>query len=182
MGDRWPEAARPGGYGAAGILSVPVYLVEPCSRGRVARSRMPRRLRGGGYSERASPNSWSLAREEGGPEAAAHAATEPAGILSRAQPDRGNLGSQPDGQDLRSSGYGAAAILRRAIPSWDVQSAERTRFLGNLHVRFLPKRHRPRRSGSCRNDAGSRPKPILPKRFRPLAEATPAETQSQPMA
>ena len=92
---------------------------------------MPRRPRGGGYSERASLNSRSLVREEGGPEAAAHAATEPAGILSRVQPDRGDSVCKEDGQDLRSSGYGAAVILRRAIPSCEVQFAERARFLGS---------------------------------------------------
>ena len=95
MGEGWPEAARPGGYGAAGIL------------------------------RRASLNSWSLVREEGGPEAAAHAATEPAGILSRVQPDRGGLVRKEDGQELRSGGYGAAGILRRAIPSCEVQFTER---------------------------------------------------------
>ena len=97
MGEGWPEAARPSGYGAAGIL------------------------------RRASLNSWNLVREEGGPEAAAHVATEPAGILSRVQPDRGgsvrNL--KTDGRDLRSGGYGAAGILRRAIPSCEFQFTER---------------------------------------------------------
>jgi hypothetical protein len=82
MGEGWPEAARPGGYGAAGIL------------------------------RRASPNSWSLVREEGGPEAAAHAATEPAGILRRVQPESRSLGSQggwPGAalRRLRSSRYPA---------------------------------------------------------------------------
>jgi hypothetical protein len=64
MSEGWPEAARPGGYGAAGTL------------------------------RRASLKSWSLVREEGGPEAAAQAATEPAGILRCIQPESRSLGSQ----------------------------------------------------------------------------------------
>ena len=95
MGDGSPEAARPGGYMAAGAL------------------------------RRASPNSWpprSLVREEGGPEAAAHAATEPAGILRRVQPESRSLGSQGGwpGAQLHSGGYGAAGNLRRTIPSCGV--------------------------------------------------------------
>ena len=74
-------------------------------------------------------NSWSLVREEGGPEAAAHAATEPAGILSRVQPDRGDSVSKEDGQELRSGGYGAAGILRRAIPNCEDQFTERASLL-----------------------------------------------------
>ena len=65
----------------------------------------------------------------------------PAGILSRAQPDRGILVRKPDGQDLRSSGYGAAVILRRAIPSCDVQSAERARVLGTRILSGLSRWH-----------------------------------------
>jgi hypothetical protein len=77
MGEGWPEAARPGGYRAltqAGIL----------------RRAIPNSCR---------PRARSLVREppaggDGGPEAAAHAATEPAGILSRVQPELQSLSSQ----------------------------------------------------------------------------------------
>jgi hypothetical protein len=103
MGEGWPEAACPGGYGAAGILRL------------------------------ASLNSWSLVHEEGGPAAAAHAATEQAGILSRVQPDRGGSVRKKDGQELHSGGYSdrAAGILRRANPSCKDQFTERARFLGS---------------------------------------------------
>ena len=76
------------------------------------------------------------------------------------------LRSQPDGQDLRSSGYGAAAILRRAIPSCDVQPAERTR------------------SGAVPAETSSAtPKRLLPQRCwvpaeADLAEAIPATGRS----
>ena len=91
MGEGWPEAARPSGYGAAGIL------------------------------RRASLNSWSLVREAGGPEAAAHAATEPAGILRRAQPKSRSLDSQggwsgPALRRLQSSGYPEACHSELRIP------------------------------------------------------------------
>ena len=136
---------------------------------------MPRRPRGGGYSE-SCQSELVESRSRGGGARSRCSSGYGAGGYSESCPARSrNLGSQPDGQDLRSSGYGAAAILRRAIPSCDVQSAERTRLLGICRCGScrnviglaeaapavtMPG---PGRSGSCRSDSGHWPKQLLPK-------------------